>query len=434
MTFRKIFAALAICLLQALTSNAAQVQHVVHMSLDGLGGFYLQFFVTNAPARFTNFNRLITQGASTMNARSDFDYTETIPNHVTMFTGRPVRQPAGHPATTHHGWESNFPTTDPVTGETLHNSGNLNVPYKASFFDVAHDYGRSTAMFAGKARMRICDRSYNSANGAPDVIAQGGDNGLDKIDFSMISDTNGMRFTNHINLLLQDLTNATPRNYTFIHIAEPDITGHNNGWRSVAYSNMVVFIDGQIGRVLDAINANPVLSNNTALIVTSDHGGAGNPAVPNNHTDEEYSTNYTIPFLIWAPGVPANSDAHALFANRGDPGTNRTDYTTVPQPLRNADSGNLALALMGLPPIPGSFAVPFFGATNTSINIARALDGSTTVWWPATANAFVLESASTLPANGNWQVITNDIVNNGGMFVYTDTNSATATFFRLRKL
>jgi hypothetical protein len=422
---------LALVLVTAPSARAAQVNHVIHMSLDGLGGFYLQFFVTNAPARFTNFNRIIAEGASTMNARSDYDFTETMPNHVTIFTARPVRQPGSEPV--HHGWELN----SDLPPATIHDFANAAVPYKSSFFDVAHDYGRTTALIAGKVRFALCDRSYNATAGALDTVAEGGDNGRDKIDSATVptsGDVSGNNFTNHVNVLVQDLTNSSPKHYTFIHLAEPDLTGHASGWRSAAFSNRVAQIDGQLGRILAAIENNPVLSNNTAFIITADHGGAGNPAVPNNHTDAQYLTNYTIPFLIWGPGVPANTNAYVLFANRADPGTNRTDYNAVPQPLRNADSGNLALAMLGLPPIPGSFAVPFFGATNTPMNIARALDGSTTVWWPSNATAFVLESADVLPAANQWQRITNNIVNNGGMLTYTASATNAATFYRLRKL
>ena len=403
-----------------LSLRAATVDYVVHVSLDGMGGRYLQFYVTNAPSQFPNFNRLITNGASTMNARCDFAYSETVPNHITMFTARPVEQPAGLPNTVHHGYPSNFPAAT----ATIHLHGNTNVPYKASFFDVAHDHGLSTAFYASKTRLQICDQSYNGVNGALDVI--GADNGRDKIDFSFLSDAT---YINVVSSLISNLSSTTPTNYNFIHITEPDTTGHGPGWGSAAYSNAVRTVDTQIGRILDAIDANPVLTNNTAVIVSADHGGIGT-----SHTTASLLTNYTIPFFLFSPGAPPGTDVYSLFANRGNPGTNRTDYNTVPQPIRNADGGNLALSLLGLPPIPGSFAVPIFGATNVTMNVARATNGTHTIWWPATANAFVLECAPTLNPVIPWQTIsTNSIVNNGGMLVYSVTNLGNQ-FYRLRKL
>ncbi|HEY0551198.1 MAG TPA: alkaline phosphatase family protein, partial [Verrucomicrobiae bacterium] len=123
----------------AMQTTFGAVPYVVHMSLDGLGALYLQPYVTAAPGEYPNFVRLQTQGAFTYNARCDFGASETIPNHACMFTGRPALQPAGFPNTTHHGYINNAPPP----GDTYHNAGNLNVPYKASVFDVVHDNGLS---------------------------------------------------------------------------------------------------------------------------------------------------------------------------------------------------------------------------------------------------------------------------------------------------
>jgi hypothetical protein len=409
---------LAVFLAPAL--RATQVSYVVHMSLDGLGAKYLQFFVTNAPANFSNFNRLVVEGASTFNARCDYHYSETVPNHLTMLTGRPVLQPTNAPNTTHHGYSDNFPSTEANSPETIHNTGNTNVPYKASFFDVAHDYGLTTALIIGKSRLQICARSYNTNNGAADAVPEGGDNGPAKIDYVNLSSTG-------VDSLLAQITNSTPKNYSFIHLTEPDTTGHMFGWRSSFYSNMVSMIDGQVGRIMNAINASPILSNRTAFIITADHGGGGLNAT--THAEAAYLTNYTIPFFLWGAGTPANRDIYSLFSNRGNPGTNRTDYSAVPQPVRNADSGNLALNLLGLPPIPGSFSVPIFGATN---NIALGTNGTHTLWWAGEASAFVLECTPTVGPS-QWQAISNGVVNNGGMWVYAVTNLGTQ-FYRLRKL
>lgn len=53
--------------------------------------------------------------------------------------------------------------------------------------------------------------------------------------------------------------------------------------------------------------------------------------------------------------MDAGSDFYALnTASRTDPGRGRPDYNAASQPIRNGDSGNLALSLLGLPPVPGS--------------------------------------------------------------------------------
>jgi len=329
--------------------TAPGIEYVVAMSLDGLGGTYLQSYVSNSPAQFPNFVRLRNEGAYTFNARCDYDISETIPNHTCMFTGRPVFQPAGFPNTTHHGYSLNFPNAT----DTYHNSGNTNVPYKASCFDVAHDHGLSTALYAGKARFAIVERSYNQTNGAPDLV--GADNGRNKIDVASVpaSDISGNNITNQVNTIVQGLSGASPPRYTFIHIAEPDLTGHGSGFGSVNWSNTVRTVDTQLGRILAVINGNPALSNRTALILTADHGGSGS-----SHTDASQLANYTIPFFLWGPGIPAGVDLYTLFSNRFDPGTSRVDYAAAQQPIRGGDINNLGLSLLGLPSIPGSFLIP----------------------------------------------------------------------------
>ena len=426
---RRALALLACLSFSAGLAQAAPATHVIQVSLDGLGAYYLQFFVTNAPAQFPNFVRLTQEAAYTFNARCDYDISETVPNHATIFTGRPVMQPAGQPNTTHHGYNQNFPGAT----DTIHASGNANVPYKSSFFDVAHDYGLATAFYAGKTRLGICDRSYDITNGAPDLVAAAGDNGKDKIDFSSVLDVSGVNISNEVNTLIQDLTNAAPRRYSFIHIAEPDLTGHSFGWRSANWSNAVRNVDAQLGRILNVINANPTLSNHTALIVSADHGGGG--VIANAHTDAYHVTNYTIPFFLRAPGVAGGSDIYALFSNRGNPGTNRTDYNTVPQPVRNGDGGNLALGLLGLPPIPGSFMVPAIVVPSVTLSIAR-LEGQVGVFWTDAAGEYLLEAVEALPAApGQWQPITSGIVTNDTTRVFTVTNATefSARYFRLRK-
>ncbi|MEX0979137.1 MAG: alkaline phosphatase family protein [Pirellulales bacterium] len=160
-----------------LSQAAAGVQHVIHISVDGLRGDYLQTRIGTSPLLYPNFKRFVDQGASTFNARTDFTHTDTLPNHTSMLTGRPVSQPAGFPNTSHHGYTNNG---TPGATDTLHNSGNPNLSYVASTFDVAHDNGLSTALYASKDKFVIYDQSYTSSTGAVDIT--GANNGRDKID------------------------------------------------------------------------------------------------------------------------------------------------------------------------------------------------------------------------------------------------------------
>ena len=115
---------------------AAAAQYVVFISADGLGSSYLQSLVDKGEA--ANFRRFQAEGAWTNNARTDYDWTITLPNHTCMITGRGVEGPAGH------NWTKNV---DPAPGETLHSHKGS---YIASVFDVVHDDGLRTCLFAGK--------------------------------------------------------------------------------------------------------------------------------------------------------------------------------------------------------------------------------------------------------------------------------------------
>ena len=76
----------------ALTSKA-QVSNVIVISVDGLGGTYLNKLfngtATGGPYLIPNFRRLKNEGASTLAAHIDNNNWETLPNHTSIVTARP---------------------------------------------------------------------------------------------------------------------------------------------------------------------------------------------------------------------------------------------------------------------------------------------------------------------------------------------------------
>jgi hypothetical protein len=319
------------------TQARAEVGHVIHISVDGLRGDFLKSRIENDPELYSNFKRFVDEGATTFNARTEYTHTTTLPNHTSMVTGRPVSRPTDAPTTIHHGYTSN---STPGVSDTLHNDGNPNLSYVASTFDVAHDNGLKTALYAGKTKFSIYDQSYNATTGALDVTGE--DNGRDKIDF----------YTSHP--LAHDMFLAALGEehfeYSFLHYLHPDGAGHSEGWGSESWNAIVQFVDDHLGSVMDYVQSDPELANDTVLILTADHGGSGT-----GHSSASSATNYTIPLLVWGAGVAPGVDLYTLNpTTRTDPGTSRPDYNAAEQPIRNGDSGNLALGLLGLGAVPGS--------------------------------------------------------------------------------
>ncbi len=323
-----ITVAFCLCLLLAASSQAAPL-YVINISVDGLGSSYLQSLVD--ASQVPNFQRFQLEGAWTNNARNDYDITVTLPNHVTMVTGRGIQ------GTTGHNWTSN---SDPAANQTLHtNKGS----YVASVFDVAHDSGLRTGMFATKTKFSLFNTSYNATNGAVD--ATGADDGRDKLDVYTYNSSSSVLTT-----ALVSAMNSDPFHYSFVHFTDGDTAGHSSGWGSTAYNNAIKAVDGYLGSIFNLVETNPALQGHTTIILTADHGGSGY-----DHSNASDPLNYTIPFYVWGLDVPAGVDLYAINAStRLNPGTGRPNYAAAVQPIRNGELANLSLDLLGLEPVTGS--------------------------------------------------------------------------------
>ncbi len=309
-------------------------ENAIVISVDGLRSDALIAMSAKALPGFARLRR----GASTLNARTDPDWTITLPNHTAMITGRFVEGESGH------GWTKNDDADEGETFETVRKS------YLPGIFDVAHDRGFDTALFAGKSKFSIYDVSWNAEHGAPDVT--GPDDGRDKLDtFVFELDTKKM-----VDGVLASLAREqSKRRLYFVHFAIPDLTGHAYGWDvtpSSRYMGAVAAVDVQIARLLDALEQGS-LRDKTAVILTADHGGG---APFKSHDQTHMWIDYIIPFVVWTGAADEARDLYALnLATRADPGLTQPprDFTGKP-PIRNGDAGNLALGLLGLPAVPGS--------------------------------------------------------------------------------
>ncbi len=316
------------------------VERAILVSIDGLGGRYLmaQFNKGKLPS----FDLLRKTGSSTLNARSDYENNYTLPNHTSMLTGRPVERDLDLPADVHHGFTINGVVD---ASYTLHNSGNPALKYVSSIFDVAHDHGKKTCMYAGKLKFMAFSNSYNAQNGAVDSV--GADNGRNKLDRVVILEDNTEQL---ISTAETDLAGGVC-DFAFIHIADMDTPlGHSYGWGTEAWYEGLDRVDAWIGRLARFASPNDAGSP-FGLVVTADHGGT-----TGGHGDPTEIWDYQIPFFAVGPGFTPNSDIYAIAsAKRCDPELVRPRYSVTPQPVRNADAANAVSAMLGLPPVPGSY-------------------------------------------------------------------------------
>jgi hypothetical protein len=324
-------------------ASGAAASFVIQISVDGLRPSDLQALID--AGEVPSFERLQVEGAGTGNARVDqtpslppiFGFeklVQTLPNHASMMTGRPIQRNNDLGDEVGHGYTSN---DDPLPGETIHNFQGSDA-YKASVFDVAHDHGLQTGLFASKGKFDLFEQSW-SDGGEPD----------DKIDV-YVNISNAMALTETLIAALQ----TDPIDYVFLHYRDPDSVGHEFNWGSPEYLDAICAIDDALGLLFEFIDNDAAYAGSTALILTADHGGGH--WLPDSHVRYDYLLDARIPFYVWGPGVTAGADLYELNDGiRFDPGdTEEIGLTDPQQPLRDGDGGNLALDLLGLPPIPGS--------------------------------------------------------------------------------
>ena len=298
---------------------------VLVISLDGVRA---DAITKLGPDGTPNLHRLMAQGVSTLNARTAYESTKTLPNHTGMLTGRGVAGKIGHSVTFNND-----------NGETLTDTHGDYVP---GMFDVAHDNGRQTAFFAEKDKFYYLMRSWDGTHGRADTT--GPDNGRDKTDVDRVGPPEQL-LAGVEAALLDGSTDLI-----FLHLTAPDRAGHADEWMSSEYLRAITADDARVGDILAVVDAHPGLAKRLTILLTSDHGGEEDETT---HYDIEDRQNYQIPFMAWGRGVPRGADLYDLNPQRSDPGPDRPEYSG-PQPIRNMDIANTSLRLLGLQPIAGA--------------------------------------------------------------------------------
>ena len=206
-------------------------------------------------------HRLMNSGSFSFWARTTA-LAITLPSHTSMLTGVIPRK---HEIE----WNKDLPLKEPV------------YPNFPTLFEVAHRRKYTTAMVAGKSKFN--------------TLAKPG-----TLDWMWIAaETHGedAQVAEHAIELLRE---HQPQ-VMFIHFPSTDNVGHAKGWGSPEQLVTIEAADAQLGKVL-AVLEELKLKEETFIIVTSDHGGAGRTHVP----DDARSRH--IPWIAVGPGVRKNID------------------------------------------------------------------------------------------------------------------------------
>jgi phosphopentomutase len=87
----------------------------------------------------------------------------------------------------------------------------------------------------------------------------------------------------------------------FIHLADPDLAGHEKGWMSRSYLHALESTDRAIGTLVKGFH-DLGLYKQTAFIITSDHGGHDKTHGTTSHED------MTIPWIAAGPGIKSGCE------------------------------------------------------------------------------------------------------------------------------
>ena len=326
------------CLVDPLKAHwntaAAKAQYVVHVVADGLR--------PDLMLDYPNFAYLKSHGVGTGNARNQLLSSQTLPNHISMFTGLSVAE---------HGHVEDGDSKEKLTSF-------------ANIFDLVKAVGGRTAFYGAKEKFETFEKQWR----------------IDNYVFT--------KWAHRVMNNWQDDMTTNPYTYSFVHFRETDRAGHlSTGANSTEYAAAVQQMDEYIGQMLDFIVKTPALNGKTAIVLTSDHGFEQY----GNHNDLDDPLNFKIPFYVYDGGshVLENKDIYEL-NNLGDPG----DERIAPSCITNAYAGVMSASLLGI-----SYDDPDSPFSNQYLSVTGATDSSSAA---ALTNAATIEQAPTelLPPSG----------------------------------
>jgi predicted AlkP superfamily pyrophosphatase or phosphodiesterase len=298
--------AVAALLASPTPSGPAIAEHVVIISLDGLRPDAI------GEARAETLLSLIRRGAYAPKART-IRPSVTVPAHTSMLTGFDSR---------HHRVLSN----GAFSSHALRRR-HVAIP---TIFSLARDAGLSTAMFYSKVSLSgLADLGGIDTRFGPLRSPREASPPASKPVVGVAERAPGIDFSpDRVAEAFADAWARRTFALSFVHLREPDQTGHREGWMTPAYLEGVRTADRAVARLVEALARAGVLEN-TAIIVTADHGGIGGTKRHLARADPDNPEAVTIPWICVGPGVPAG--------------------LSIDRAVRVHDTAPTALVFLGLP-------------------------------------------------------------------------------------
>lgn len=278
------------------TRPVMEAKRVMIISIDGLRPDLL------LRGDMPNLHKLYQTGAYSFWARTTPN-SITLPSHVSMLTGVDPRKHAIE-------WNTDLPLSVPFYPR-----------YPTAFF-LARKSGYKTAMVAGKTKFDMLEV-------------------VNSLDASVIKDKKTDKDADIAEVAGKILQSVKP-DLMFVHFPGGDAAGHRYRWGSKEQMTALAAIDVALGKLLDSARAAGTLDE-TVVIVSADHGGAGLGHGP----DDPRSRH--IPWIANGPGVRAGLDL------------NTNDETSI----RTEDTFATACWLLNVPygkidgkPVESAFKLP----------------------------------------------------------------------------
>ncbi|WP_374457889.1 endonuclease/exonuclease/phosphatase family protein [Nocardioides sp.] len=304
-------------------SAPVTAEHVVVVAVPGL----TSTVVRGLGSKAAELDRMVTNGASTMNARTVKESTDPDANLVSLLSGRRVFPKAGGHGVGARGRKSS--TVHAAAGQ-----------YVSSIFDLAHNNSLRTSFIASRPEAQLVRRSWNKKSGGKDPY--GVDDGTAKFDKATVlrDDAKSVAWW-------KSKVARRPFDLSVIELSGAYKEGQRSGYTGEAYQRAVRKISQRVASIRRGIAAQPEMQGTTLLVVV------GTSGAQRAKKSSSWAESYRVPMWVTGPGVPADDDLYGLNPSLSSPSSDQPNYSGL-QPIRTGGVANLVTRVLRLPPVPGS--------------------------------------------------------------------------------